>query len=63
MTFTKNGTSGPHRVVLQTATFEGLVRVVNPDTASRTLLQGVGPGKAYGCGLITLAPPHPLGEA
>jgi CRISPR system Cascade subunit CasE len=63
MTFTKNGLSGSHHVVLQTAMFEGLVRVVDPDTAQGALLRGVGPGKAYGCGLITLAPPHPLGEA
>jgi CRISPR system Cascade subunit CasE len=44
-------------VVLQTATFEGIVEIADPETARRSLLGGVGAGKAYGLGLITLAPP------
>ncbi|MER7283942.1 type I-E CRISPR-associated protein Cas6/Cse3/CasE [Dactylosporangium sp. NPDC000244] len=43
-------------VVLQTATFEGALTVTDPDTARQSLLHGVGHGKAYGLGLITLAP-------
>jgi CRISPR system Cascade subunit CasE len=59
LAFTKSSGNGDgHRVVLQTATFEGLVRVTDPDLARTSLLNGVGPGKAYGLGLITLAPPH-----
>ncbi|GIF04421.1 type I-E CRISPR-associated protein Cas6/Cse3/CasE [Actinoplanes siamensis] len=46
------------QVVLQTATFHGLVRVTDPQAARNALLEGVGPGKAYGMGLITLAPPR-----
>lgn len=46
-----------HPVVLQTATFDGLVQVTDPDAARHSLLRGVGPGKAYGLGMITLAPP------
>jgi CRISPR system Cascade subunit CasE len=58
LSFTKNLDSGGHRVVLETATYEGLVRVEDPVAATDALLNGVGPGKAYGLGLITLAPPH-----
>ncbi|SBW22914.1 hypothetical protein FDG2_3302 [Candidatus Protofrankia californiensis] len=47
------------RVVLSTATFDGAVCVTDPHRARHTLLHGVGPAKAYGCGLFTLAPLSP----
>lgn len=51
------------RVTLQTATFDGALRVTDPDLARASLLHGVGPARAYGCGLITLAPLHrPTGD-
>ena len=50
-----------HRVVLEAATYDGLVQVSDPQAARRSLLAGVGPGKAYGLGLITLAPPLSIG--
>lgn len=61
MIFTKsgNGDAGGRRVVIQTATFEGRLRVEDPGTARASLLDGVGPAKAYGCGLITLSPLPP----
>jgi CRISPR system Cascade subunit CasE len=59
-TFTKTGRNGHNNanVVLQTATFEGRLRIENPDLARDRLLSGLGPARAYGCGLLTLAPPH-----
>jgi CRISPR system Cascade subunit CasE len=45
------------RVVVETATYEGRVRVIDSDAALATLLSGVGHARAYGCGLVTLAPP------
>lgn len=60
MTFSKsrnNGNNGA-RVVLQTATFEGRLRIEDPELARTRLLNGVGPARAYGCGLLTLAPLH-----
>lgn len=55
--FTKRSAgSGNHRVQIQTATLEGRLRVVDPGLLSNALLSGIGPAKAYGCGLITLAP-------
>lgn len=53
-----SGDGASHRVVLQTATFEGRIRIGDPEAARRGLLDGIGPGKAYGCGLLTLAPLH-----
>jgi CRISPR system Cascade subunit CasE len=72
LTFHKKAAAGPddsaargHRVTLSTATFDGAVRVTDPALARRSLTHGVGSGKAYGCGLLTLAahrpPPTPGG--
>lgn len=47
---------GRPRVVIQTATYEGRVRISDADLARQSLLHGVGRARAYGCGLITLAP-------
>lgn len=49
------GSSDSNRVVLQVATFEGQLRVIDPAAARQSLLEGVGTARAYGCGLITLA--------
>ncbi|WP_405466670.1 type I-E CRISPR-associated protein Cas6/Cse3/CasE [Streptomyces jietaisiensis] len=49
---------GP-RVTLSTATFEGHLRVADPETLRATLLGGIGPAKGYGQGLLTLAPLRP----
>ncbi|MFJ1975293.1 type I-E CRISPR-associated protein Cas6/Cse3/CasE [Streptomyces sp. NPDC087903] len=43
-------------VTLVSVTFDGRLEVADPDALRRTLTQGVGRAKAYGCGLITLAP-------
>ncbi len=45
-----------HHVVIHTASFEGRLRVTDPVLLERALLEGIGPSKAYGCGLLTLAP-------
>lgn len=42
-------------VTLSTVTFEGNLRVVDPVALRATLVGGLGPGKGYGCGLMTLA--------
>jgi CRISPR system Cascade subunit CasE len=44
-------------VVLHIATFQGRLQVTDTDLLTRALLNGIGPAKAYGCGLLTLAPP------
>ncbi|MGW2332125.1 type I-E CRISPR-associated protein Cas6/Cse3/CasE [Streptomyces sp. NPDC001700] len=52
--FVKNG-KGP-RVTFHSVTFEGRLQVADRATFIRCLLEGIGPSKAYGCGLLTLAP-------
>jgi CRISPR system Cascade subunit CasE len=47
---------GGHRVVIATATFGGVLEVIDVDALSRMLTRGIGRAKAYGCGLLTLAP-------
>ena len=44
-----------HRVNLKVARFEGVVRVINPETFIHTLKDGIGPAKAFGCGLLSIA--------
>ncbi|MFC4517948.1 type I-E CRISPR-associated protein Cas6/Cse3/CasE [Streptomyces ehimensis] len=46
---------GP-QVTLSTATFEGRLKVTDPEALRAALLGGIGPAKGYGQGLLTLAP-------
>jgi CRISPR system Cascade subunit CasE len=46
-------------VTLVAVTFDGRLEVTDPAALRRTLTQGIGRAKAYGCGLITLAPLTP----
>lgn len=43
-------------VTVSRTQFDGAVRVSDVDTLRATLTNGVGKAKAYGCGLLTLAP-------
>jgi CRISPR system Cascade subunit CasE len=43
-------------VTLTRATFEGQLVVADPHALRKTLTAGLGSAKAYGCGLLTLAP-------
>ncbi|WP_328380656.1 type I-E CRISPR-associated protein Cas6/Cse3/CasE (plasmid) [Streptomyces sp. NBC_00440] len=45
-----------HQVKVVTVTFDGRLEVTDPEALRRTLTQGLGRAKAYGCGLMTLAP-------
>jgi len=51
-TFPKNGRT----VTVSTAAFEGTLSVTDAGLLRRRLVEGFGPAKAYGCGLMTLAP-------
>jgi len=44
------------RVVLHTTTYEGRLEITDAELFTERLLGGIGPAKAYGCGLLTLAP-------
>ncbi|ROR96936.1 CRISPR-associated Cse3 family protein [Salana multivorans] len=43
-------------VTVGTATFEGVLQVSEAAELRRRLVEGIGHAKAYGCGLLTLAP-------
>jgi CRISPR system Cascade subunit CasE len=47
--------TGGKEVTLRTATFEGKLTISNLEGFRQTLQSGIGRGKAYGCGLLTLA--------
>ncbi|WP_291792981.1 type I-E CRISPR-associated protein Cas6/Cse3/CasE [Brevibacterium sp.] len=57
LAFSRQGSGGGERrrVSLRTARFEGTLRVTDAELFRRTLTQGIGRGRAYGCGLLTLA--------
>lgn len=52
--FRRGNSSRP--VSLRRAQFDGALTVTNAETLRKTLLLGIGRGRAYGCGLLTLAP-------
>lgn len=52
--FHRGGAKAP--VQLQTATFDGRLEVTDVGALRTSLTQGIGRAKAYGCGLMTLAP-------
>jgi CRISPR system Cascade subunit CasE len=51
----RDATQGARRVTLRTARFEGTLRVTDAGLLRAALTKGIGRGKAYGCGLLTLA--------
>jgi CRISPR system Cascade subunit CasE len=53
---TEQSTQRRNHVTLTAVTYDGRLRVTDPDALRRTLTTGLGKAKAYGCGLMTLAP-------
>lgn len=51
----KNHGEKRHRLSLKTARFEGVLEVVDSDAFSAAFTNGIGPAKAFGCGLLSLA--------
>ncbi|MDD5922747.1 MAG: type I-E CRISPR-associated protein Cas6/Cse3/CasE [Eubacteriales bacterium] len=47
---------GQKMIRLSKATYEGKLRVIDPETFRRTLVSGIGKKKAYGFGLMTVIP-------
>jgi CRISPR system Cascade subunit CasE len=54
LTFTRN--RGQRPVTLVTATYDGVLCIDDPVAFQHLLTNGVGHARAYGCGLLTLAP-------
>lgn len=53
---TQTFTRGMDRVTLASVTYDGVLEVTDADAFRRALTCGIGHAKAYGCGLLTLAP-------
>ncbi|MDO5671274.1 MAG: type I-E CRISPR-associated protein Cas6/Cse3/CasE [Actinomycetaceae bacterium] len=53
----KEGSQHQQPVSLNQATYEGILQVTDVELFKQTLLQGIGRGKAYGNGLLTIANP------
>lgn len=49
------GDARRHHVRIKAARMEGRLEVINPEVFSQTLRSGIGPAKAFGCGLLSLA--------
>jgi CRISPR system Cascade subunit CasE len=47
---------GMGTVTLTTVTYDGVLDITDADAFRQALTQGIGHAKAYGCGLLTLAP-------
>jgi len=43
-------------VVIEAVRFEGMLTTTSPDVLASTVRTGIGPAKAFGCGLLSLAP-------
>lgn len=41
---------------LRSVLYEGVLKVTGPDLFRQTLIHGIGSGKAYGFGLLSVAP-------
>lgn len=55
--FVKGEKGGSHRrVTIARANFEGVLRVSDAEVMRQAMVMGMGRAKAYGCGLMTLAP-------
>ena len=44
------------RISLATVLFDGLLEVTDPGLFRQAIAAGIGPGKAFGCGLMSIAP-------
>lgn len=49
------GKDGNRPVSLNTVTYEGILTITDKEVFTQTLTKGIGRGKAYGCGLLTIA--------
>lgn len=54
--FTRHSDGQAGTVTIDTVAFDGVLAVTNADHLREALASGIGAGKGYGCGLLTLAP-------
>jgi CRISPR system Cascade subunit CasE len=52
----KKGQGGSHKTTHLAVRFDGLLQIVDAEAFRETLIRGIGPGKAFGFGLLSVAP-------
>ncbi|AYY13725.1 type I-E CRISPR-associated protein Cas6/Cse3/CasE [Actinobacteria bacterium YIM 96077] len=52
------GNGRHNKVTVDPVRFDGHLVITDPSAFVEALCAGIGPAKSYGCGLVTLAPPH-----
>ncbi|QKW07780.1 type I-E CRISPR-associated protein Cas6/Cse3/CasE [Streptomyces sp. NA04227] len=62
-TGTRGGQEDRQRIRHARTRFDGVAVIVDPDQLRTKLTAGIGRGKAYGCGLLTLAPQRTAADA
>ncbi len=53
--FQKNKGNQNHFGKIQTVTYSGILTVIEAKLLVNKMIEGIGPAKAFGCGLLTLA--------
>lgn len=53
---TKHKLDRPHDISIYSVRFDGVLTVTDPDTFRQTVAAGIGPAKAFGFGLLSVAP-------
>lgn len=48
-----------HHIIVDSALFDGVLRATDVEALTRSLLEGVGPAKAFGMGMLSIAPLSP----
>jgi CRISPR system Cascade subunit CasE len=54
--YDKDNPDKRHTLTFGSVTFEGVLQVIDADKFRESLVQGIGTGKAYGFGLLSIAP-------
>jgi len=47
---------GKHLIQISTIDFDGILKVIDPEKMFTTLMDGIGPSKGFGCGLLLVKP-------
>lgn len=47
---------GKHLITITTMDFDGVLEVTDPEKMYQTLIEGIGPSKGFGCGLLLVKP-------
>jgi len=52
----RSGRRSDKRITIVPSIFEGVIEITDPNQFRTALANGIGPAKAYGCGLLSIGP-------